>query len=194
MELPLPELWRLRSPERLLRGVALLRPLENGLETQAELLAPGAQAIEGLAQILFPCGLPRRRMSFSTVLTDSFTHRTYLAVIAEPLSATCAWSQLADVAAPRFLRLMEAIEEDERRMAIWAWLLGAPAPPPGTALILHGLRSEPLVASRLASSARPLASPHKAQRLFSAALVEAGALRAEDPLRKLLSCTAHGRL
>ena len=147
MELPLPELWRLRSPERLLRGVAQLRPCAQGVEVISELLAPRAQRVEGLAQILFPCGLPCRALSFSTVLTDSFTHRTYLAVTAEASGATCAWSPLAEVAAPSFLRLMEAIEKDERRLAIWRWLLSAPAPPPGTALILHGVHREALLAA-----------------------------------------------
>jgi len=34
--------------------------------------------VEGLAEILFPTGLPALPMGFSTVMTDSFTHRTYV--------------------------------------------------------------------------------------------------------------------
>ena len=70
----------------------------------------------------------------------------------EPL-ATCAWSHLPEVASPNFLKLMLKIHsclEDscESRPGvlaqsfarIWGWLVHeVPAPPPGTALFLHGI-------------------------------------------------------
>ena len=50
-----------------------------GVTTLAELRAPGVPAIDGLAEILFPTGLPSHcPRGFSTVMTDSFTHRTYV--------------------------------------------------------------------------------------------------------------------
>eukprot|EP00434_Breviolum_minutum_P043543 symbB.v1.2.038821.t1/scaffold6169.1/size20375/1 len=154
--LPLPELWRLRTPSCLVRGVAVLKDEGGvaGVTSLAELLAPGVAPVEGLAEILFPTGLPALPMGFSTVMTDSFTHRTYVGVQisysessdgqSQPL-ATCAWSHLPEVAAPKFLKLMETIQEysvkDPSRFAkIWSWLVHeVPAPPPGSALFLHGL-------------------------------------------------------
>ena len=138
--LPLPELWRLRTPSSLVRGVALLkdggdtgleqgrffrktcffllficfqvfgsstrqgsavatvalgyptrcptRPSATGVTTLAELRAPGVPAIDGLAEILFPTGLPRVPRGFSTVMTDSFTHRTYVGGVRDVGSIT----------------------------------------------------------------------------------------------------------
>ena len=155
--LPLPELWRHRTPSSLVSGVALLGD-DGGVRTLAQLLAPGAKPVEGLAEILFPSGLPARPLAFSTVMTDSFTHRTYVGVQISyrqgPL-ATCAWSHLPEVASPNFLKLMLTVDsclEDPCDGAsaatfarIWGWLVHeVPAPPPGTALILHGL-GEPSV-------------------------------------------------
>ena len=155
--LPLPELWRHRTPSSLVSGVALLGD-DGGVRTLAQLLAPGAKPVEGLAAILFPSGLPARPLAFSTVMTDSFTHRTYVGVQISyrqgPL-ATCAWSHLPEVASPNFLKLMLTVHScledpsDEASAAtfarIWGWLVHeVPAPPPGTALILHGL-GEPSV-------------------------------------------------
>ena len=132
--LPLPELWRLRTPSSLVRGVALLkdggdtgleqgrffrktcffccssvskflealsvfthqqqsaliarpRPSATGVTTLAELRAPGVPAIDGLAEILFPTGLPRVPRGFSTVMTDSFTHRTYVGGVRDVLGS-----------------------------------------------------------------------------------------------------------
>lgn len=54
-------------------------PCLAGVTTLAELRAPGVPAIDGLAEILFPTGLPSHcPRGFSTVMTDSFTHRTYV--------------------------------------------------------------------------------------------------------------------
>eukprot|EP00435_Cladocopium_sp_Y103_P045750 s659_g13.t1 len=163
--LPLPELWRLRTPSNLVRGVALLKDGgDTGVTTLAELRAPGVPAIDGLAEILFPTGLPSQPRGFSTVMTDSFTHRTYVGVQISystqagegscPL-ATCAWSHLPEVAAPRFLKMMEAIQvhlsngDPSSFAQLWSWLVNAvPAPPPGTALILHGLTEALCVVSR----------------------------------------------
>ena len=78
--LPLPELWRHRTPSSLVSGVALLGDEGGGVCTLAQLLAPGATPVEGLTAILFPSGLPARPLVFSTVMTDSFTHRTFVGV------------------------------------------------------------------------------------------------------------------
>ena len=151
MALPLPELWRHRTPSSLVNGVALLGD-DGGVRTLAELLAPGAKAVDGIAEILFPSGLPARPLAFSTMITDSFTHRTYVTVVSHrqgPL-ATCAWSHLPEVASPTFLNLMRTVHgcledpDDETNATafarIWGWLVHeVPAPPPGTSLILHGL-------------------------------------------------------
>ncbi|CAE8644146.1 unnamed protein product, partial [Polarella glacialis] len=94
---------------------------------------------------------------FSTVVTDSFTHRTYVATLLRyvpsgtdgslrPL-ATCAWSHLPEVASPRFLELLVALHRcghHKEPATLFAQLCGwlvheVPAPPPGTALLLHGI-------------------------------------------------------
>ena len=164
--LPLPELWRHRTPSSLVSGVALLGD-DGGVRTLAQLLAPGSTPVEGLAAILFPSGLPARPLAFSTVMTDSFTHRTYVGVQISyrkgPL-ATCAWSHLPEVASPNFLKLMLSVHEEcldclddpedpedpedpdagarsrsfARFAQVWGWLVHeVPAPPPGTSLFLH---------------------------------------------------------
>ena len=164
--LPLPELWRLRTPSCLVRGVAFLKDEENGVKTVAELRGPGIGTVDGLAEILFPAGLPTKALSYSTVMTDSFTHRTYVGVHISTgestgegpwqaiWQATCAWSELPEVASPSFLKVMEAIEGHPRSAQVWAWLVNdVPAPPPGTSLILHGISSSGLCAASRVSPA-----------------------------------------
>lgn len=152
---PMALLWRNRTPDRLLKGVAMYTLGDGGEPVLlSSLLSQGSAVPVDLAQVLLVQRWQKSKIrppdsAFATVMSDSFQYRLYVAVAVRHLEqegafqpfVTCAWSHSAQVASPGFLDFLATLQAElevspatlVRRLS---WLVHD-VPAPATVLVVH---------------------------------------------------------